>query len=185
LQTWAPERVAVWDTGIDAGRLAEVASRFPEVSFLGGENRGYAGGANGVVQALNESAPPEFVLVLNPDVVLDTSFAQQWVGATAAEPNFAIATGKLLRSDRKTIDSAGTFFPRHRRPRDRGSEDADRGQYDRAERVEVASGAAMLVRSSAIEVLSIEGELFDEPFFAAAAPCTTSVSPPRFVSASS
>ena len=166
LQTWAPERVAVWDTGVDADGLAEVASRFPEVSFMGGENRGYAGGANGVVQALNESTSPEFVLVLNPDVVLDVDFAQRLVGATAVEPNFAIATGKLLRSGRKTIDSAGTFFPRHRRPRDRGSEEEDRGQYDRAECVDGASGAAMLVRSSAIEVLSIEGELFDESFFA-------------------
>ena len=78
----------------------------------------------------------------------------------------AIATGKLLRADRETLDSAGIRFPRHRRPRDRGSEEPDRGQFDSTERVEGASGAAMLLRTAALEALEIEGEIFDESFFA-------------------
>jgi len=165
-QTLAAACIAVWDTGVDPDRLAEVEARFPTVTFLGGENRGYAGGANGVVQALRGSTPPEFVLVLNPDIVLDPDFAEVLARKTADSSEVAIATGKLLRPDRRTIDSAGIRFPRHRRPRDRGSEEEDRGQYDRAERVEGASGAAMWIRVGAIEALEIEGELFDESFFA-------------------
>jgi len=165
-QTCSAARVAVWDTGVDPERLSKIAARFPSVTFLGGENRGYAGGANGVIQTLVGKSPPDFVLVLNPDIVLDPDFAEILIGQSVDASEVAIATGKLLRPDRRTIDSAGIRFPRHRRPRDRGSEEEDRGQYDVAERVEGASGAAMWIRVAAIETLEIEGELFDESFFA-------------------
>ena len=39
-------------------------------------------------------------------------------------------------------------------------------RFDRAEDVDAASGAALLVRTEAIERLAIDGELFDETFFA-------------------
>lgn len=164
LQTWPPERVVVWDTGVDAAAFLEIASSHPAVECLPGTNVGYAGGANRVVAELRGHA--DFVLVLNPDVVLDTTFSESLLGAASAESNVAIATGKLLRPGRDLIDSAGIVFPRHRRPRDRGSEQRDAGQFNAQERVEGASGAAMLIRETAIDELTIEGELFDETFFA-------------------
>ena len=132
-----------------------------------GPNRGYAGGGNRVLAKIAECAnPPEFALLMNPDVVLDPEFGIRLTRAMAGEAKVAIATGKLLRSDRRTLDSAGIVFPRHRRPRDRGSEEPDRGQFDRRELVDGASGAAMMLRVGALADLSIEGELFDESFFA-------------------
>jgi GT2 family glycosyltransferase len=164
LQTWPPERVVVWDTGVDAAVFLEVSSRHSEVVCLSGTNLGYAGGANRVVTELRGHA--DFSLILNPDVVLDATFSENLLGAVSAELNVAIATGKLLRPGRELIDSAGIVFPRHRRPRDRGSEERDAGQFDAPERVGGASGAAMIIRETAIEELTIEGELFDETFFA-------------------
>jgi GT2 family glycosyltransferase len=125
---------------------------------------GYAAGANRVIDELHGDV--DFVLVLNPDVILDATFAEELLGATSAHPDVAIATGKLVRTGRELIDSAGIFFPRHRRPRDRGSEELDSGQFEVEERVEGASGAAMLIRTTAIDVLTVEQELFDEAFFA-------------------
>jgi len=168
-QTHPARSVAVWDTGEDREAIGAVAKRHPGVHFTGGSNEGYAGGANRVIRALLD--PPEaprtdFVLLLNPDVFLDRDFAARLLEGVAEEPGIAIATGKLLRPDRRTLDSAGIVFPRHRRPRDRGSESLDDGRFDRAEDVDAASGAALLIRTAAIERLSIEGELFDETFFA-------------------
>jgi len=108
----------------------------------------------------------EYILLLNPDVELDPDFVARLIDAMLARPCVAIATGKLLRPDRRTLDSAGIFFGRHGRPRDRGSEEPDRGRYDRTEGVDAASGAAMMLRVAAIEDLRVENELFDEDFFA-------------------
>lgn len=163
-QTCPPRRVYVWDTGVDPAALDELAKAHPGVSFEHGSNRGFAGGGNRAVATLRQDA--EFVLILNPDVVLDADFAEKLLYSVEAEPDVAIAGGKLLRPGRELIDSAGIRFPRHRRPRDRGSESPDRGEFDRRERIEAVSGAAMLLREAAIDGLSIEGELFDEVFFA-------------------
>ena len=166
-QTWQPEQIVVWDTGLDPERLDRVARAHPGVGFLHGSNLGYAGGANRVLEALQvPKAPIEFPLVLNPDVILDEDCAERMLARLAVESEVAIAGGKLLRRDRRTLDSAGIVFPRHRRPRDRGSEEPDRGQYDSVERVEGVSGAAMWLRASELEALSLEGEVFDESFFA-------------------
>lgn len=164
LQTWPPERVVVWDTGVDAAAFLKIASSHPAVECLPGTNVGYAGGANRVVAELTGHA--DFVLVLNPDIALDPDFAERLLRAVAPFGNTVIATGKLLREGRERIDSAGIVYPRNRRPRDRGSEEFDVGQYDRAEIVEGASGAAMLLRVGGLSDLAIDGEVFDESFFA-------------------
>jgi len=166
-QDVTPVSIAVYDTGEDPQRLEGLRRAHPGVDFELGPNRGYAGGANRVVERLRPSAASiEFVLLLNPDVELEPDFADRLIEAMVARPRVAIATGKLLRPDRSTIDSAGIVFPRHRRPRDRGSEQLDRGQYDRVELVDAASGAAMMLRVEATADLRLEGELFDEDFFA-------------------
>lgn len=163
-QSLPPERVRVWDTGVAPERLDALETAHPRVELVRGENHGYAGGANRLVASLRASA--DFVLVLNPDVEPDATFAERLIESAARDDRIALASGKLLRPGRERIDSAGITMPRHRRPRDRGSEEVDRGQYDARELVDGASGAAMLIRVDAIDDLSIEGELFDESFFA-------------------
>ena len=165
-QSHPPAHVVVYDTGVDPARYETQQQAHPELSFMSGPNVGYAGGANRVVDRLRREGEPAFILLLNPDVTLDRDFAERLIASIVDAPRVAIATGKLLRPDRKTLDSAGIVFPRHRRPRDRGSEEPDRGQYDRAERVDAVSGAAMLLRVAALDTLALEGELFDESFFA-------------------
>ena len=166
-QTVPPECVHVYDTGQDLGALAELEARFPRVVFEQGPNRGYAGGANRVLDALGRNpAAPEFILLLNADVELDVDFAERLIDAMSARPEAAIAGGKLLRPGRQQLDSTGIAYPRHRRPRDRGSEQPDAGQFDVSERVEGVSGAAMWLRQAALTELAIDGEIFDEDFFA-------------------
>jgi GT2 family glycosyltransferase len=64
------------------------------------------------------------------------------------------------------FDSTGIFFTPNLRHLDRGSQEADRGQYQRAEYVFGATGAAALFRRKMIDDVSQSGEFFDRAFFA-------------------
>jgi len=166
-QVYPPAAIAVYDTGECPDQFEAARSAHPEAAFEMGPNRGYAGGANQVVNRLVKTVESvDFILLLNPDVELESEYASRLTSAMLKHPRIAIGTGKLLRPDRMTLDSAGITIPRNRRPRDRGSDRPDVGQFDVSEFVDAASGAAMMLRVAALDDLAIDGELFDESFFA-------------------
>ena len=111
-----------------------------------------------------------YYLALNPDVVVEPDFVSELVRAAAAEPAVGSVSGKLLRPrharERVLIDSAGIYMTPSSRHLDRGSGVADRGQYERPQFVFGASGAAALYRRDMLEEVAIDGESFDEDFFA-------------------
>ena len=147
--------------------LSGVESRWRVI--YNASNVGFAAGQN---QAIRASAGA-WVLCLNPDVVLSPDFVSQLVAAGQTHPDAGAICGKLLRWDpvaeqRRTniLDSTGIYFTRNMRHLDRGAEERDTGQYDRAQYVFGASGAAAMFRRGFIEAVSVEGEFFDEEFFA-------------------
>lgn len=162
-QTHPPDAIVVVDVDPNDKHQAELRS-WPGVHWEETHNGGFAAGANLALDTLRKKTDSSFLLLLNPDVKLDSRFAESLVDEMQVHPRAALGTGKLLRPD-GSIDSAGIQLPRHRRPRDRGSEEIDRGQYDRVEVVFGASGAAMMIRRDALSDLAIEGEVFDEDFF--------------------
>lgn len=166
LQTRAPEAVLVVDVDADSALHEEAARRHPEVHWWAVPNRGFGAGANQILRwARREVGEVEHALILNPDVELRPDFAAQLLGEMQRHGRVALASGKLLRPDGRTLDSAGIVLPRHRRPRDRGSEEQDRGQYERSEFLFAVTGAAVMVQLEAAEDLAVEGEVFDEDFF--------------------
>jgi GT2 family glycosyltransferase len=187
------------------------------------KNVGFAAGQNQAIRA----SRGEWVLCLNPDVVLSPDFIAQLVAAGEAHPEAGSLCGKLLRWDpvprdvsasagaalkghgfqpcrqasqiaplgaegespqrlkpgalaglngtpegvplqnrTRIIDSTGIYFTPNMRHLDRGAEELDRGQYDRLQYVFGASGAAAFFRRDFINDVSVEGEFFDEEFFA-------------------
>jgi len=137
--------------------------------ILNDKNVGFAAGHNQAIRASHGN----WVLCLNPDVVLSPNFITQIVAAGENYLDAGAFCGKLLRwdpttGDHKTnnIDSTGIYFTPNMRHLDRGAEEIDRGQYDRPQYVFGASGAAALFRRSFIDEVSVEGEFFDEDFFA-------------------
>jgi GT2 family glycosyltransferase len=132
-------------------------------------NTGFAAGQNTAIQA----SLGEWVLTLNPDVVLDRGFVRALVEAGRADPRVGSVCGKLLRLrpdltrfELPKFDSAGMFFTPPLRHFDRGWNALDQGQYDRMEYVFGASAAAALYRREMIEDLSLDGAFFDPDFFA-------------------
>ena len=169
-QDYREIEVIIFDNASSDGTralLREVELRWRVI--YNASNVGFAAGQN---QAIRASAG-EWVLCLNPDVVLSPDFVSQVVAAGQTHPDAGAICGKLLRwnpaaEQHKTnvIDSTGIYFTRNMRHLDRGAEERDTGQYDRAQYVFGASGAAAMFRRGFIETVLVEGEFFDEEFFA-------------------
>lgn len=131
-------------------------------------NLGYSGAAN---QGINMSNG-EYVMIINPDIVMESYFVEKLYIFTVNDEKIAAVSGKLLKYDFKNdkklnyIDSAGIEMFRSRRCIDRGQNEEDKGQYDTTEQIFGVCGAAPFYRKSALEEVKIENEYFDEDFFA-------------------
>jgi len=129
------------------------------------QNLGFAGAAN---QGIG-STSGEFVLLLNPDVVLKQDFLERLVNAfgTAGERT-GWAAAKLLRMNdgepTATIDSTGHFLTRARYPLNRGWGEEDTGRYDADTAVFGSCAAAALYRRRMLDDVAIDGEVFDADF---------------------
>ena len=175
-QTEPPREVLVVDNAsLDDG--ATIAERHAVVTrlFRNASNTGFAAGQNRAIREARGS----WILTLNPDLVLAPTFLAELgarVRALSDPPGVGrVGTlcGKLLRLrddgrpvDPPVVDSTGIVFTREFRHLDRGSEQPDRGAWEREERVFGATAAAALYRREMIDDVSIDGEFFDEAFFA-------------------
>ncbi len=114
----------------------------------------------------------DWVLALNPDVLLMPGFIATLVAAGESDPKVGTVCGKLLSMSadfqlppKPSFDSTGVYFTPTLRHFDRGSGETDNGQYERCEYVFGATGAAALYRRKMIEHISIGGEFYDHDFF--------------------
>jgi GT2 family glycosyltransferase len=132
------------------------------------ENVGFAAAQN---QAILQSRG-DWVLTLNPDVLLMPNFVGALVEAGEANPQTGTVCGKLLTitpnydiPEKPLVDSTGIYFTPMLRHLDRGSQEIDNGHYLKHEYVFGATAAAALYRREMIEDISIDGEFFDPDFF--------------------
>jgi GT2 family glycosyltransferase len=157
------DQVLVVDNGSRDGSAAMVAASFPQFERLElGTNLGYCR-ANNLALA---RCPGEAILFLNADVELAPDFLAQALVPFERDPKVGLVCAKLLRDDRRTLDSTGQYWARDRRVGERGYGQPDRGQFERPEPVPSCCGAAAFYRRAMIESIAPGGELFDEEFFA-------------------
>ena len=133
-----------------------------------GENVGFAAAQNQAI-ALSRG---EWVLTLNPDVVLLPAFVRALMAAGRTDAAIGSVCGKLLTmtptmeiSTPPLVDSTGMYFNPMLRHLDRGSRQVDNGHYLKPEYVFGATAAAALYRRAMIEDVSLDGEFFDADFF--------------------
>lgn len=160
-QSFREFRVHIFDNASEDDTIT-VTSRFPVDVVRSGVNTGFCHAHNALVKMF----PSEYVLFLNPDTVLEPDFIAELVRTLDLHPEAASATGKLLRMDGRTIDSTGIIMLRSQRHLDRGADTPDRGQFERVEEVFGPSGAAAMYRRSALDATAVDGQFFDEDFFA-------------------
>lgn len=151
---------------VDNGSIDEstriVESKFPDVVLIKNEtNLGFSGGVNtGIRYAIENDA--DAVALFNNDAVAGKDWLKNLVESMKNHPGSGIITGKLLRSDKKYIDSTGDFYSRYGIAFPRGRNQEDTGQYDSSQEVFGASGGASLYRTETLKDIG----LFDEKFFA-------------------
>ncbi len=132
------------------------------------ENIGFAAAQN---QAILLSGG-EWVLTLNPDVLLLPTFIHALVEAGYVDRRVGTVCGKLLTltpdfdiPEKPRVDSTGIYFNPMLRHLDRGSQDIDNGHYLNFEYVFGATAAAALYRREMIDDVTLDGEFFDPDFF--------------------
>lgn len=179
-QSYRDFSIIIIDNGSDDGTVEFIRSQYPTVSVLQNfKNLGFCRANNQGIQL----AKGEYVLVMNPDVILDDDFLQELVVFSDQHPEGASFGGKtfklfteaidskdqsglreVVKSD--IIDSAGLEICKSRKVTNRGEGIKDNGQFDRTEEVFGLSGSCALYRKSALEETMIKNEFFDQDFFA-------------------
>jgi GT2 family glycosyltransferase len=132
------------------------------------ENVGFAAAQNQAIAL----AAGDWILTLNPDVLLLPGFIQALVNAGHIHSRIGSVCGKLLTirasfdiPDKPLVDSTGIYFTPMLRHLDRGSQQVDNGHFLKYEYVFGATAAAALYRREMIEHVSMAGEFFDPDFF--------------------
>lgn len=131
-------------------------------------NLGFAEAQNRAIAA----GQGEWVLTLNPDVLLERDFVRRLLEAAELDPGVGAVCGKLLSIGSgfeplpdQRIDCAGIYFTPAMRHFDRGWRQPASAYSDRIEYVVGASAAAALYRRRMIEDIAVDGAFFDPDFF--------------------
>jgi GT2 family glycosyltransferase len=169
-----PAQLVVVDNASGDGSVAAIEAftakaPWPVQLIKRDRNTGFAAGMN---RAIASSTQPS-VLLLNPDVRVEPGMIGRLHEVLDAAGPTTYAVGPKLRRARgndleptDVIDSTGIRMTRDGRHFDRGNGERDTAQFDRSEEVFGLTGAAVLFRKASLEGASVDGEVFDEDFFA-------------------
>ena len=166
-----PLRIKLFDNAsTDASR--DIAVGYGCELFASETNRGFSHGHN------HNLLPVKFAyaLLLNADVVLRPNYVERLAQTLSEIEGAGMCGGKLYRMDTSgqqmfrsgaaVLDTTGIYFTPAQRHFDRGSNELDRGQYQRRQSVFGISGAALMCSREMLEDVRIGDEYLDEEFFA-------------------
>jgi GT2 family glycosyltransferase len=161
-QTYPSIKIMVMDNNSSDNSVDIVRESFSQIPITINENNiGFASGHNRAAKMLKTF----YFMPLNPDVFMTPTFVEELVNAIESGEDIGMAGGKLLRPDR-SIDSIGLALHKNRKNYEIGSGEIDNKQYDNKHFIFGPLGAAPLYKMDMLEDISIDGEYFDEDFFA-------------------
>lgn len=151
--------VILADNASTDGSADMVRKRYPSVRVLDtGGNLGFAAGNNAGIRA----ATGRHVVLLNNDTRVRPGWLAALVAAAEGGARRGAITSKLVFLDRPgVIQNAGSMLLSDGSGADRGSGEADHGQYDSGVEVFAMCGAAVLLARPMLDDVG----LFDETFF--------------------
>lgn len=171
------ETIVVDNSSTDDSRQKLSFYKLPNMDYRfieTGANLGYAGGNNaGIREALNQGA--DYLLLMNNDLILPRDLLVQLIKVVGKDkkigllsPKIYFAKGYEFHKERykekdlgKVIWYAGGLIDwRNIYSTHRGVDEVDKGQYDRQEETDAASGACVLVRRELIEEIGYSREKY-------------------------
>lgn len=170
-QTVPPLEIFVIDNASSDGTPYFIEQNFPTVKLIRSDvNLGFGGGHNVVIRQTKAS----YVVALNQDAYLTPTFLEELVSEVEKHPDVGIAGGKLysLRDEvttgprEKLVDMTWLDIEKKRRQVCYAQFLQDDEQDSRPRFVFAMDGAAMLLRRAMLEEIQIDGQYYDEDFFA-------------------
>lgn len=160
-QSYPAFEIIVIDNSLNSNPIPEIRKYYPGIKLYSSpENLFYCGALN---KGINISGG-DFVLCLNDDVILDNAFIERAISAFNIDAKIGMVSGKVLRSDGKTIDSTGLFLNCFRAAKERGYGHKDNGRYEKEQCVFGVTGAAAFYRRKMLEDIKIDSDYFDTDF---------------------
>ncbi|HEV2401797.1 MAG TPA: glycosyltransferase family 2 protein [Candidatus Sulfotelmatobacter sp.] len=163
-QTYEDVRVSVVDNGSSDGSKEMVEGCFPTIRFLAlPENRGFSVANNFALRdAVSRGA--EYILLLNNDTITSPEFIAELFRELHADPKSAAVCPKILFASHpdRLWYAGGDFSLWTARMSQRGWKERDEGQFDGKSETTIATGCAVLLRTSALR----ETGLLDETLWA-------------------
>ena len=165
--TYLPREIVLADNASTDDSVAFVRSRYPSIRIVQlAQNYGFTKGYN---EALKQ-VKADYYILLNTDVEVSPGWIEPMVDMLEAKERIGICQPKLLQFTNKDLfeyaGAAGGWIDKLGYPFARGRIfdycERDAGQYDQAQPIFWASGAAMFIRSSLYHRLGG----FEEYFFA-------------------
>lgn len=165
--TYSNAEVIIADNGSTDDSVSFLSEQYPSIKLIRfSENYGFARGYNEALKRVES----DYYVILNSDVEVTAGWLQPLVDLLEKDTAIAACQPKILSYNYKSIfeyaGAAGGWLDAYGYPFARGrifdKSEEDKGQYDKAEPVFWASGAALFIRSAVFH----EMKGFDEYFFA-------------------
>lgn len=137
-----------------------VTQHNPARLIMNRDNLGFADGINSGLHAAMKNNY-EYIALLNPDAVADKNWLCSLISEMEDHPDCGIATGLMIRSETKLIDSTGEFYTTWGLPGPRNRNEPIANAPKKPGEVFGATGGGVLYRTKMLKEIG----LFDEDFF--------------------
>jgi GT2 family glycosyltransferase len=160
-QTHPVFEIIVMDNSSQPDFARHLNLKYPSVKICSsGVNLFYAGALNKGINI----ARGEFILCLNDDIILDKTFIQEAINGFFVSSKIGSVNGRIMRDDRKTLDSTGLFLSPWRTAKERGYGQKDLGQFRAPGFVFGVTGSAAFYRKEMLEAVKKNENYFDNDF---------------------
>jgi len=148
-QTHKNKEILVWDNNSSDNSLNTIREKFPEVKVITSKkNILFAKAVNRSI----ERCQGDYLVILNPDTVLDKNFIQELLAkAKTSKKGAAVVPKMLLYSLPKCINSIGNYIPPWKWGSDNFMGHFDFGQLDNIKEVPSACFGAVMLKRKALE----------------------------------
>ena len=148
-QTHKNKEILVWDNNSSDNSLNTIGEKFPEVKVIASKKNILFAKA---VNLSFERCKGDYLVILNPDTVLDKNFIQELLAKAKASKKAAAVVPKMLLYSLPTcINSIGNYIPPWKWGSDNFMGHFDFGQFDKLKEVPSACFGAVMLKRKALE----------------------------------